>query len=181
MRSITKRPGRDMMVTHICHCLVRTQGYACETALARRAGGWDEETRGWDDLEFGSRVLMEARRRVFIRDLNVEVYAQADSITGTEFSTKRGEWELAIDKMERNFAKSRHRNREKWGRVLAYKRAILAAMYKKEKNYPAADELLAKALSHPSLNSLQRLYIKTAYHYTALGGRGAASVINWIL
>lgn len=178
---ITKRPGRDMMVTHICHSLVRTQGHACETALARRAGGWDETTRGWDDLEYGSRVLMEARRRAFIPDVNVEVYAQVDSITGTEFSSRRGEWERVLDKMERNFARSHHKNREKWQRFIAFKRVILAAMYKREKNEEAAEALLAEALSNPGLTRLQRFYLRLAYRYTALGLRGAATPASLFL
>lgn len=178
---ITKRPGRDMMVTHLCHSLARTQGYACETALARRAGGWDEDMRGWDDLEFGSRVLMEARRRTFIPQLNVEVYAQADSITGTEFSSKRGEWEAVIAKIERNIVNSRQKKRDKWLRVLSYKRAILAAMYEKEKNKAEAAKLMKKALDNPLLNAMQRLYLKLAFRYTAIGGRGAALPINLIM
>ena len=178
---ITKRPGKDKMITHICHALMRTQGYACETALARRAGGWDEEARGWDDLEFGSRVLMEARRRAYIPDINVDVFAQVDSITGTEFSSHRGEWERMLDKMEETFRKSHHKNRDKWIRALYYKRAILAASYKKEKNYDAANNLLNIAVSTPLLNAIQRLYIKFSYLYTSLGGRGSAILANLIL
>lgn len=178
---ITKRGGRDMMATHICHSLARTQGYACETALARRAGGWDTETRGWDDLEFGSRMLLEARKRVFISDINVDVYAQVDSITGTEFTSRRGEWERVLDKMDANFEKSRHRSRDKWRRLIAYRRVILAASYKREGNSQAAEELLAQALQNPLLNGLQRLYLKLAYHFTALGGRGAALPVNLIM
>lgn len=178
---ITKRPGKDRMVTHICHSLFRTAAYACETALARRAGGWDEETRGWDDLEFGSRVLMEARNRVFIPNINVEVFAQVDSITGTEFSSKKGEWELVLDKMESNFRNSRHKDREKWIRVLSFKRAILAAQYKREKSVDSAEKLMKRALSNPTLTRLQKLYLKASYCYTSLGGRGAASLINLIM
>lgn len=178
---ITKRPGADRMVTHICHSLMRTQGYACETALARRAGGWDEQTRGWDDLEFGARMLMEARRAVFIPDVNVQVYAQVDSITGTEFSSRRGEWERVIAKMEHTFEKAPHKNREKWIRTLAYKRVMLAAAYWREGSKEAAGELLHSALSHPLLNGLQRLYLKAAFYYTAIGGRGAAVLANLIL
>lgn len=173
---VTKRPGRDRMVTHICHGLFRTQGHACETALARRAGGWDSELRGWDDLEYGARIMMEARKRAYIKDVNVHVYAQADSITGTQFSARRGEWERALDKMEAVFSRSRQKEREKWLRVLSYKRAILGGLYKKEKNSEAASELLEKALSNPLLSGLQRLYLKLAYRYTAIGGRGAAFV-----
>lgn len=179
--TVTRRPGRDLMMTHICHSLMRTQGYACETALARRAGGWDEDTRGWDDLEFGSRVLMEARKRVFISDVNVDVYAQVDSITGVEFTSRRGEWEKALDKMEENFKKSRHKNREKWLRAISYKRAILASHYKKEKSEADAARLLRKALENPLLGKMQKLYLQAAYLYTSLGGRGAAIPANLIL
>ena len=179
--SITKRPGRNIMVTHICHGLLCTAGHACETALARRAGGWDESLSGWDDLEYGTRVLSEARRRVYIPDVNVDVFAQVDSITGTRFSSKRGEWERALDKIENDFNRSRHKDREKWSRTLAYKRAILAALYKREKNDEAASEQLEKALSNPLLNELQRIYLKLSYHFTALGGRGSAILANLIL
>lgn len=178
---VTKRPGKDRMITHICHSLMRTQGYACETALARRAGGWDEETRGWDDLEFGARVLMEARRRAYISDINVDVFAQVDSITGTEFSSRRGEWEKVLDKMESVFTKSHHKDKDKWIRALYYKRVILAAAYKREKNPEAAKNLFNEALSSPLLSPLQRLYLKASYFYASIGGRGSASLVNAIL
>lgn len=175
---ITKRPGRDMMATHICHGLLRTQGYACETALARRAGGWDETLPCWNDLEFGSRILIEARCRAFIPDVNVDVYAQVNSITGTAFSSKRGDWEKAISRMERTFGGSRHKNRDKWTRILAFKRAILAAKYWREGDKEGGDALLDEALKMEGLTALQRNFIKIAYNYTALGGRGAASLVN---
>ena len=179
--SMTKRPGRNIMVTHLCHGVLRTAGYACETALARRAGGWDETLSGWDDLEYGCRILMEARRRVFIRNVDADVFAQVDSITGTRFSSKRGEWERALDKIENDLSRSRHKDRDKWSRTLAYKRSILAAQYKQEKNDEAAAEQLEKALSNPLLSSLQRAYLKLAYRYTAIGGRGSAILVNLIL
>ena len=178
---VTKRPGRDLMTTHICHSLFRTQGYACETALARRAGGWDESLSGWDDLEYGSRIMMESRRKVYIKPVNVDVFAQVDSITGTQFSSKIGEWECALGKMEENFEKSRQKNRDKWLRVVSYKRVILAAAYKREKNKEAAAEQLKKALSNPLLSGVHRAYLKFAYRYTALGGRGSAIIANLIL
>ena len=177
----TKRAGSDLMVSHICHGVLCTAAMALETALARRAGGWDEDLRGWDDLEFGARTLMEARRRAFISPVNVEVFAQVESITGTEFSSHRGEWELALDRMEKAFETSRHRRREKWLRVLSYKRAILAAQYKREKNEEAAAEMMTRALSNPTLNPIRRLYLKLAYRYTAIGGRGAAIPLNLIM
>lgn len=177
---VTKKPGRDMMVTHICHALYRTQGFACETALARRAGGWDTDVKCWVDLEYGTRVHAEARKRAYIPEVNVDVYAQVESITGTRFSNKRGEWEKAMDKMDAYFDSSRHRNAVKWKKIIQYKRVILAAHYKREGNQEASKALLEKVARDRSLNALQRLYLKLSYHYTAMGGRGSASVINLI-
>lgn len=175
---ITKRPGRDIMTTHICHSLFRTQGFACETALARRAGGWDTSLKCWVDFEYGTRIYLEARKRAFIPDVGVEVYAQVDSITGTLFSSRQGEWEKAIDKIESTLEKTRHVQRVKWMKVLAYKRAILAASYRKEGRREHAARLLEQALASPGLNPLQRLYLRLAYRYTAAGGRGAAIPVN---
>ncbi|MCH5214969.1 MAG: glycosyltransferase family 2 protein [Muribaculaceae bacterium] len=171
---ITKKGRSNAMLTQLCNAHMCTAGFACETALARRAGGWDEALSCWVDLEYGTRLLLEARRRASIDDVNVDVYARADSVTGTEFTSRRGQWEKALDKIAVNFEKSRHKERERWAKVLAYRKAILAAAYRKENNREAAEALLNEALSLPSLNFIQRLYIKLAYRCTALGIRGTA-------
>ena len=124
---------------------------------------------------------MEARHRVMIDDINVDVYARADSVTGTEFSSRRGDWEEALNQMERNFEKSLHKDRKKWQRLLAYRRAILAAHYKREGNPDYASDLMNRALASPLLNGARRMFLKLAYRYTALGGRGAAVIANIIL
>ena len=88
---------------------------------------------------------------------------------------------MALDKMERAIAGSRHKKRDKWLRTLSFKRAILAALYRKENNREAAGAVLEQALANPLLNGFQRRFIKAAYAYTARGGRGAASLINMIM
>ena len=170
----THKPGGDMMPTHLVHSLIRTQGYACETALARRAGGWNENLQCWEDLEFGVRLLLEARKRVFIHDVNVDVLAREDSVTGVDFSSKQGQWEKALDAMEEDLRKGVNRNRDRWIRYVAYRRVILAAHYLREGLKKESHLLLHKALSLPELTKLQRLYLKLAYRYTALGGHGAS-------
>lgn len=178
---ITHGAGSDKMVTHLCHGLLRTQGFACETALARRSGGWNEELHCWEDLELGARMLLESRRKVYIDDVGVDVFARADSVTGTEFSSRHGQWEKALDTIETNLLASRHKGKNKWLRVLSYRRAILAAAYRREGRRDYADELMKKALANPLLNALQRFYIKFSYRFTAAGGRGTAVLANLIL
>ena len=177
---VSKAAKGGLMVKHICHTLLRTQGFACETALVRRAGAWDNDLHCWEDLELGARMLIEARNRVYIDKVNVDVYARADSVTGAEFSSNRGEWEKALDKMERSFEASRHKDRWKWIRVIAYKRAILAAAYNKEKNREYGDFLLNKALENPTLNRLQRLYIRLSYRLASVGIGGTNVLVNQI-
>lgn len=179
--TITHSAGSDKMTAHICHALLRTQGYACETALMRRSGGWDVSLFCWEDLEIGTRLLMEARHKVYIDHIGVDVYARADSVTGTEFSSRRGEWERALDRIERNFENSRHKDRKKWLRLLSYKRAILAAQYKREGHKEAAVNLMKRALGNPLLNPLQRWYVRGSYLLASAGVRGTAFLANLIL
>lgn len=111
----------------------------------------------------------------------VDVFARADSVTGTEFSSRHGQWEKALDTIEANLSASRHKGKNKWLRVLSYRRAILAAAYRREGRSDYADELMKKALANPLLNALQRFYIKFSYRFTAAGGRGTAVLANLIL
>lgn len=168
-----RRPSNRLMECHLVHALLSTQAFACETALARRAGGWDESLLGWNDLEYGLRVLLEARRRAYIHDINVDVFSGEISVTGTDFSSRRGVWEEALLKMEKVLEKSLHKNRRKWLKYIPYRQAILAAHYRKEGNRQAAADLLKTALDHRNLSGIDRAYLKLAYAYTARGGRGA--------
>ena len=171
---VTHKASGDPMVTHLVHSLLRTQGYACETALMRRAGGWNGSLRCWEDLELGVRIMSEARRRVYIPDVNVEVISREDSVTGKDFASKKGEWEKALDEMEKSLERGINRHRDKWLRYVDYRRVILAASYRHEGLKEEAAKLLRQALDSPRLNAVQRLYLRLAYAYTAAGGRGAS-------
>ncbi len=103
----------------------------------------------------------------------VTIHPQKVSITGENFHSKAGEWERAIDRAEENVVKA-VRNDSGWlADMINYRRAILAAHYKREGHQELAEPLLAKALSHPSLSFSQRHLLKLLYRYTSIGGRGA--------
>lgn len=173
--------GSGVMISHLVHGIISTLHFACETALMRRVGSWDKNLKCWEDYELGTRLLLESRHRVFIKDVNAEVYGQKNSVTGIDFSSKAGEWEKALDTIEDTFEKNKRPHQKKWLRYVDYRRAILAAHYRREGNTQASEVLLCKALGSKRLNAFQRLYLKAAYLYTSRGGRGAAMGARFVL
>lgn len=171
---VNRAPGGSLMQNHLVHSLLCTIGYACETALIRRAGGWNINLRCWEDYELGVRLLLESRQRAYIKDVNAEAFSRMESVTGPNFIAKEGEWEKALDEVERTLEQSLHKDRKKWIKYVAYRRAVLAAHYKREGHPETASRLMGKALGQEGLSSLQRAYLKTVFKYTAAGGRGAS-------
>lgn len=100
------------------------------TSLVRSAGAWDESLNVWNDFEFGSRLLLATQR---VRDIGgaptVVTYQQEESITGTSFSAKAGQWERSLDSMEAGFIAAGREDLVKW---LDCRRMILAARYQAE-------------------------------------------------
>lgn len=179
----------------LVHCPVATQNFAATTELVRRAGSWDSSLRCWEDWELGVRLILNARKTVASQYIGADLICHAHSVTGTEHHSRLGLWEEAIDRVEQNLQNASGRTL----RYVAYRRTILAAHYARElrtlqSNRPTdislaetrlldshirsvragSAELLRKAFNAPCINPLQRLYLRAAYLYTSLGGRGAA-------
>ncbi len=148
------RKGEPMRM-QIFHSILSTQRCVLSTDFARSVGGWNNDMLVWDDWEFGLRLL-KAEPKVTYISLSepVRVYAQAESITGTDFSTKHGRWEQALDAADEILAETSYR------RLIDYRRAILAGMYRREGN-PEYAKGLARGLR-----------MKLIERYVAAGGRG---------
>lgn len=169
----------DLLERHLVHALLRTQGYAAKTELVRRAGGWKGEFRCWDDLETGTRILLQRPVVVSIDRPLADVYPQKESITGVDFSSKAGEWEKSLDSIERYIATSDISGKDRYLRIVSYRRAILAAHYKREGRTDLALPLYHKALKDVAKS--KRPLIRFSYHWTALGLRGAFSIVGRFL
>lgn len=157
------------------NCVLSTQTYMVRTSLVREAGGWEENAMVWNDWELGIRLaLANPRRRVIDRTL-VKIFAQENSITGTAFSLRAGDWENTLDIVEKKIRNSQLsiRDRRRLLHMVIYRRVILAARYSKEGDVTGARNLLAASLKHPLLRKNDRLLLKLIYRYTSLGGRGA--------
>ena len=157
-RKLSPLRGRDELANHIFHATLATQRYAVSTELVRSVGGWNEALPGWNDLELGVRLLAARPTLAKVRlSSPVEIFTHADSITGTDFSSKAGQWERALDFCEQALGDfPRHR------RLIDYRRAILAGRYRRE----GRPELAGTLARGP--------WMKFIEAYTALGGRGVA-------
>lgn len=164
---------RDYWKFHIYNSQLCTISYAVKTSFFRGIGGWNETLRGWDDWELGIRLLLGNPKMVGIDKVLAEIYPQKESITGENFYSKAGDWERAIDTAELDVEQSGRDDADRLIDMINYRRAILAAHYKREKRPDLAKPLLRKALSHRTLSLPRKWLLKLLYHYTALGGRGA--------
>ena len=148
---------RDLFANHILHGQLATQRYAVRREFFASTDGWNINLPGWNDWELGLRLLlanpkvayMGGKSRVIIN------HNGADSITGTEFHSRQGQWEHVIDIMKNEVRcsllkpelKLRHE------RLLEYRRLVLAAQYQRE----GCDEL-AKPLCQQAYQALHQSY-----------------------
>lgn len=170
---------KTSLYQHIFHASFATQRYAAKTELLRLVGGWNENMRGWDDYELGVRLL--TAKPLNIKRLKdkptVHVILQAASITGTDYSSRPHEWELALDTCQSTLEKVALPRR--YVRYIELRRAILAGLYKKEHS-PHSSRLLAEVLSRES-NPIRRAFYRFACAYVAASGRGIAMLAPVIL
>ncbi len=150
----------DSLKNQIFHSTLATQRYCAKTDLVRRVGAWDTELPAWNDLELGVRLLAAKPRLVQTRlSQPVRIHLHSDSITGADFSSKAGQWELALDHCERDLdALPRYKA------FINYRRAILAGKYMSE--------------GHPELarGLVSGRWMKLIAAYVARGGRGVAQL-----
>ena len=154
--------GGDLMLQHLFHCILSTQRYVVRTDFLRAAGGWSGLEPVWDDLILGVRLLGR-NPRVCGLTLSepVEIIAQAESITGQNFSSKAGKWERALDSIAKELTRS---GMEAYLPAVDYRRAILAGEYLREGR---------KDLAAPLLRNLKMRLIA---RYVGLGGRGVSAI-----
>ena len=148
---------RDLFANHILHAQLATQRYAVRREFFASTDGWNINLPGWNDWELGLRLLlanphvgyMGGKSRIIIN------HNGADSITGTEFHSRRGQWEHVIDimKNELRCSQLKPEYRLRYERLLEYRRMVLAAQYERE---GCSD--LAKPLCQEAYKKLQESY-----------------------
>lgn len=171
----------DILRNHIYHATLRTQGYAVRTSFFKKCGAWDDNVMTWNDWETGIRLLLNDPCVVSLGKTLVDIFMQESSITGLDFSSKAGKWEVALDKAEKVITNSSHKQKKSLLRLIDYRRIILTAHYKKEGHAELANPLYTQVMQHSKADLCMRLLMPLVYHYTSIGGRGAATLIDRFL
>lgn len=175
----THLPSGRIMEKHLVHAVLRTQGYAIKKSFLEKAGGWKGEFTCWNDFETGVRILLHSPEIIIIDTPLADVYPQEESITGLDFSSKAGQWEKSLDAIEESIRLSDHPETRRLLNIVAYRRAILAAHYKKEGHAELALPLYCQSVSEVSF--FRRPLIRFSYHWTRLGFRGAFLLVGKFL
>jgi len=155
--SVSPQPYRrgNPMVMHIFHSILSTLRCVVSTDYIRSVGGWNTELAVWDDYELGVRLLASRPTLAYLPlERPVVAYAQAESITGTDFASKAGQWERSLDACRRVLCDTGYE------RLIDYRRAILAGMYRREGHAELATGLAT---------GLRLTFVE---RYVAAGGRG---------
>lgn len=161
----------DLMRAHLFHGILSTARYVVRTSIAKSTGGWNEELSLWDDLEFGTRLLLQ---NPVISKLHGEptaiIHAEAsdESISGSTYSARHGEGEKTLSAIEHLLPSTIHK---KW---IDCRRAILAAHYRRE-----GHKDLAHALLHPTLQKsgvADALKLRSVYTAVWIAGQGGAFI-----
>ena len=168
-------PGNPIE-SHLIHTLLRPQGYMVRRDFLITTGGWNKPVEVWNDLELGLRILLYNPKIKLINEILAEIFAQENSITGKDFSSKEGKWEKTLDEMVKVNDSFSHHDKNKIKKILNYRKAILAAHYYREGNKKSAGKLMQQVVK--GLRLKEKLYLKFAYHYTKIGLRGVWKVIR---
>lgn len=167
-RSIAPYRPYDVFRCHMYNGMLSTQSYMTRTEFIKNIGGWNPSVMVWDDWEVGIRILLHNPRIKCLDRLGAIVYSQEESITGTSFSAKAGQWDEIID-MVQDYVPERRDVIE----MLDYRRINLAALYTREGHPEIGSKLLEDTMRNTCCNAYHRLLLRIIYLYTRLGGRGA--------
>jgi len=176
--------------TQILSSMLNTISAIYKTEWLRSIGGWNNDCKVWNDWELGIRMLLAGPRMAYMTNDRVTVNHSGEaSITGNSFSAKAGQWENVMNVVEEELVTSNHPEKLRLGRLLEFKRIILAAQYEREGNHE-----LSVSLCNGALNRLRDSYgnsvkwklvvapvVKMLFARIVAGKRGAAIVARKLL
>lgn len=171
----------DLLVNNIFHAsMCPLQCCLLSRSLCERAEWWNAGLLTWDDWEFSMRLLLQNPAVAFCDDaIKVHIFLQRQSITGTEFSSKAGTWEAAIDAVERAVRQAVDLpHRERLLKYIDFRRVALSGAYIGEGRRDLARPLFEKAYNNVRHDRTARWLYPLLRSYIAAGGRGASHIVK---
>lgn len=162
----------DLIKRQIYNAVLSTQAFALRTSFIKRIGAWNSSLTVWDDFELGLRILLNEPNMKGIFRVLVHIYPQKESLTGTNFYSKAGQWEAAINAMEKDANLAPDKLRQRILDMLLYRKVNLAAIYAREGYDELGEKLLERSLSEADVKGWRKKLLYLLYHYTRKGGRG---------
>lgn len=164
--------ARTPLFSHIFRAICSTARIVYKTELGRRAGGWNENLRGWDDWELGVRLLLLNPRVVDIGgEPTYHAVFTEESLTSVSFTSRAGDWELALDTARQSIIDAGRTDLLKW---IDARAMVLAAQYAREGSQELADNLRLRVFSrtpHPLRMRLIYSHNRCFNHLTWLMAR----------
>lgn len=173
----------DLIARHILHCVLATQRYAVRREFFARTDMWNTGLPSWNDYEMGLRLLLHRPRMAYLegKPRVTVISSGANSITGTEFSSRCGYWERVITLMMDEVRCSGLKDKRRYLRLLEYRKIVLAAQYFMEGNGDLAEQLYAHTMSRLSDSVRMRLVIPWLYKRLCAGKRGNAQIARLLV
>lgn len=187
---VVSRPiGRNFLRRQFFNSFLATPDYLVRTDFIRAAGGWNPSMHGWDDWELGIRLILANPRIAVVDRINFDIYPQRESITGENHWSKAEEWEQALDMADKAIRSLADRDplaaagkgkgvlkgfsERRLHEMVDYRRAVLAAHYRREGHPELADRLMQATLQATTCTPRRRLLLRFIHAYTAAGLRAA--------
>lgn len=171
----------DLLANSIFHAsLCPLQCCLISRGLCERAGWWNEVLPTWNDWEFSIRLLLQQPSITFYDEaIKVHIFLQRESITGVDFASKAGSWELAIDAVEQELINAGGVPcRERLLKYVEYRRVVLSGLYLGEGRKDLAALLFGQVCNRLRRNVALRLLYSLLRYYIAAGGRGASHIVK---
>lgn len=172
--TLKKQQLLDLRIDVVIHSIWSTQRFVVKREYLDSVGRWNENLIVWNDWELGIRLLLDNPKIKHI-DLqkSVIIFRHPDSLTGSRFIDKVGEWEKSIDAAYQNCIK---RSRSDIQQLIDFKRLSLAAIYHSEGDVTHSNILINKTIRYSSISKWKIMF---AFNWQRYIRRGLSYFIHY--
>lgn len=174
----------NLLINNIFHASIcPLQCCLISRELCEQAGWWNANLPTWNDWEFSMRILLQKPSIAFYDEaIKVHIFLQRESITGTDFASKAGTWERAIDAVEQALRQASNvEHLDRLLKYIEYRRIVLSGLYLGENRKDLATPLFSQVCTRLRHDVATRLLYSLLRRYIAAGGRGASHIVKMLV